>query len=339
MARGLAVMFMIFIHAQLFFANESVVESPFGIFNGFVGSVPAAPMFMFLMGIGVNYSRKQDPKVNIRRGAILIAGGYLLNFLRGYLPGVITAVRSGAESDWKLALAELTSVDILHFAGLALIMFGLFKLARASLPAIALTGLVLAAINIPISLIKVENFWLSSVAGLIWGTNEYSYFPFLTWQFYPIAGYVFGSYLIRCTNKKLFYRNALVASVVVFGGGLLFFNLLLGLPNGLMTEVGYYHHPLSDNLTFTALVIAEISLLFLAVRKVSPILEKIFLRWSRNVTPIFFIHWIFITWSALVIPKGSLGIFAFIGFLCVIIPASDLSAQLYVSVKKKIRGQ
>jgi len=52
-ARGLAVLFMIFIHSQLFFADFSVSDSYFGAFNDFVGMVPSAPMFMFLLGVGL----------------------------------------------------------------------------------------------------------------------------------------------------------------------------------------------------------------------------------------------------------------------------------------------
>lgn len=60
-ARGLAVLFMIIIHVQLVFANAGVWDTLLADINDFNGDIPAAPMFMFLLGIGINYSRKNQP--------------------------------------------------------------------------------------------------------------------------------------------------------------------------------------------------------------------------------------------------------------------------------------
>lgn len=327
-ARGLAVLFMIFIHAQLFFANSDVADSAFGVVNDFVGMVPSAPMFMFLLGVGINYTRKNDPVLFFKRGIKLILAGYLLNLLKGFIPCIINAYNTMDISYVYEGIAELMYVDIFHFAGLAMIMFGIFVKLTMKKPAIIVSAIVLSALNIAMLNVKVNSFWLSSFTGLFWGSSEYSYFPFLTWAFYPIAGYLFGSLLIRCTNKKKFYvLTALISSAVFFGGTFLF-NVVMKLPNGMISDSGYYHHILTDNITFTGLVVLEIALLSFLVPILPTFLEKIFARWSKNVSPIFFISWIIITWIALIIPMNSLSMLGFIILLIIIVPLSDYLAHL-----------
>lgn len=85
-ARGLAVLFMIIIHVQIYFASPHLLDTHFADFNDFTGDIPAAPMFMFLMGIGINYTRRSDPALMARRGIGLLGAGYLLNFVRGFCP-------------------------------------------------------------------------------------------------------------------------------------------------------------------------------------------------------------------------------------------------------------
>lgn len=336
-ARGLAVLFMIFIHSQIFFANESVSESAFGVFNDFVGMVPAAPMFMFLLGIGINYTRKSDPQLFFKRGALLILAGYLLNFLKGFLPCIVNAYRTADIAYVYEGIAELLYVDILHFSGLAMIMFGVFKLTRSKTWVVVLSAFVLGAVNIALLPVSVTHPLMTALTGLIWGTSEYAYFPFLTWAFYPIMGYVFGSYLIRCNNKKKFYSIMLLISTIVFIGGTYLFNGVLGLPNGMMSESGYYHHILTDNITFTALVVIEIALLSFVAPLLPKDLELIVARWSKNVTPIFFIHWLLITWSALLIVPSSLNMLQFVLLLLVLVPLSDLLAYLYSQRKRNTK--
>jgi len=54
-ARGLAVFFMVLIHMQEYFLNAFSSEKLVGQWIDFFGGVPAAPVFMVLMGIGIVY--------------------------------------------------------------------------------------------------------------------------------------------------------------------------------------------------------------------------------------------------------------------------------------------
>lgn len=277
-ARGLAVLFMIFIHAQLYFANDAVIDSYFGGFNDFVGVIPSAPMFMFLLGVGINYTRKNEPAIFFKRGVMLWLGGYLLNFLKGFLPNLINAYNTADITYIYQGIHELLSIDILQFSGLAMIMFGLFNKFKFGNFAIGITAVILGAINIFALSVEVENYFLSSFVGLIWGTSHSSYFPFLTWCFYPIVGFLFGGLLIHSTNKKKLYLLSGILGAVIFFGGLFLFNYFLEFDSGLVTDGQYYHHIITDNITFTGLIILEIALLSIIVPFIPKFLNTIIAR-------------------------------------------------------------
>lgn len=86
---------------------------------------------------------------------------------------------------------------------------------------------------------------------------------------------------------------------------------------------------------FTGFVILEISILSFIAPFVPKFLQKIASRWSKNVTTIFCIHWVIVTWSTLVIPLQSLEMFSFIMYLIILIPVSDFLANYYINLKTK----
>lgn len=328
-SRGLAILFMIFIHVQLYFADSTVLNSSFGDFNDFVGDIPAAPVFMFLLGIGINYSKKNSPKLMFKRGLYLVLGAYALNLVRGFIPNMINAYYLEDISYLYEAFSELVYIDILQFSGLAMIMFSIFSKLKLKKSSIISIGVLLSLLNILLVNFKVDNLLIASITGLFWGSNSISYFPFLTWAFYPIAGFIFGSYLIRCTNTKKFYIISTISSAIVLIVTIILFNIILGFKTGLETDYGYYHHIITDNIIFTAYVILEISILSFIVPIVPKFLLKIISRWSKNVTPIYFIHWVIITWLALIIPQNSLSLVNFTLILLIIIISTDLLSIAY----------
>lgn len=84
--KGIAVLLMICVHVQEVLSHSAVQHSLFGNIVEFVTCFPAAPLFMFVMGVGIVYSRRQDAGYAIGRGALLLAMAYLLNVARGYIP-------------------------------------------------------------------------------------------------------------------------------------------------------------------------------------------------------------------------------------------------------------
>lgn len=85
----------------------------------FVTTFPAAPLFMFAMGVGLVYSRRQTASYALTRGATLLVAAYVLNALRTYIP-VSIGLKAGLLSQDVIwygdPLMSLLEVDILHFA-------------------------------------------------------------------------------------------------------------------------------------------------------------------------------------------------------------------------------
>jgi hypothetical protein len=283
---------------------------------------------MFLLGIGINYTRKSEPWFFIRRGFGLLAAGYLLNLIRAILPYLVKWWLTQEPGYLTLAWETLICVDILQFAGLALIMFGLLKMTRQRYVIAALAGASFTVFNLLVLNIQTHDYVTSALTGLFWGSNAASFFPFLTWIFYPLAGFLFGALLIRCSDKKRFYVIALsvatliVVVMVVLAG-------VLALDIGLASDYSYYHHSLPGNIFFTAFVVGWLSLWNFLTPRLPAWLVQMLLRWSSQVTPIYFIHWVLIGVGLLVIEFNSLGVWLYMGLALLILGSSDALALMY----------
>ncbi len=333
-ARGLAIIFMVFVHVQMFFSTDELVNSLLGDTVDFLGGIPAAPVFMFLMGIGFLYTKKNDPIQFIKRGILILFSGYLLNFLRGSLPELINYFSDGNKEHLNLMKEHFIEIDILQFAGLSIIFFGILKLAKMNNWGIALLGLSFALLNFVILGIKVDRYFLQAVTGLFWGSSDFSSFPFLSWIFYPISGYLFATFLIRCVNKKLFYKLVLIGSLLLMVSFTFLFVDIFKLDIGMNSEMGYYHHNLSANIIYVLFCLFWISILFFSVQSLPQFLIIQFKRWSKNVTEIYFIHWVMIGWLGLILHEHSAGLILYIILTVSIFAVSDWIS--YLMDKKNI---
>ncbi len=94
----------------------------------FLGSPPAAPVFMFSMGVFfILSSKSNDFKSGMIRGIKLLALGALLSFLRYDLLQVVEGTTTFADAFKNQTLTTLWEVDILQFAGWAYIFMSLIK--------------------------------------------------------------------------------------------------------------------------------------------------------------------------------------------------------------------
>ena len=326
-ARGLAVIFMVLVHVQMMFSKEALVESTIGITVEFFGGIPAAPIFMFLMGIGFLYTRQTDYKYFLKRGVTIWLLGYLLNFLRGFLPELLGYIALDDPEHLNLAIENLIEIDILQFAGLSILFFGFIKWSKINLIGIGMLGLAFALLNYIMLNIQVEGYLLQALTGLFWGSNEHSSFPFLTWIFYPITGYLFATYLIRVANKNSFYKILLLASFLLMMLFILIFVGIFKLDLGMSTETGYYHHDLSANIVYILFCLFWISLLFMITKILPQFIIDQFKRWSKNVTEIYFFHWVLIGWLAVVLYGVEIGLTGFLIISISVYAASDWIAH------------
>ncbi|MGH1391918.1 MAG: hypothetical protein ACRAUZ_17450, partial [Aeromonas jandaei] len=77
----------------------------------------------------------------------------------------------------------------------------------------------------------------------------------------------------------------------------------------------------------------ELAILSYLVRYVPGFIKDIAGRWSKNVTPIYCIHWVIISWLTLAIPGQSLSMASFIVLTAGIVVVSDVLATIYANWK------
>ncbi len=83
LVRGFAVIFMIAVHVLGVYSRTDVYNSLFGSVVDFLGSPPAAPVFMFSMGVFFILSSKTETlKDGLIRGVKLFILSYVFSFLR-----------------------------------------------------------------------------------------------------------------------------------------------------------------------------------------------------------------------------------------------------------------
>jgi uncharacterized membrane protein len=93
-ARGLAVAFMILVHVKILLPGFPL-SNTYSTVIEFLGSPPAAPTIMILLGAGIVYLRHSDPKNLAKRGLKLITINYALNFTAFGLPYLIMFIQTG----------------------------------------------------------------------------------------------------------------------------------------------------------------------------------------------------------------------------------------------------
>lgn len=304
-ARGLAVLFMIWVHVLEMFGNYAVQDSYFSNVIEFLGGPPAAPVFMLLMGVSIAYSRKNQPGKLMLRGLMILLLGYVLNFAREIVPmylGLELDLLSKSDLLPYTMLTIFLQMDILQFAGLALIFLGLLSALRVRRWLYLPLALFFALINPWMWDVQSEIPSIEYLFQLLWGWDYYIFFPFFTWIFYPLVGVVVGDLLIRIRDKRIFYRG-------LFALGLLILIVGLGitLSDADFHFGDYYRHAIGSNLWMTGFVLVWWALIFFFINRFAlpQALQNRVTFWSKNVTVLYFIHWVIIGWSVLLLSYES----------------------------------
>jgi len=218
LARGLAIVFMVLQHAVLLFATGQGEGSVLGKIVLLLGGAPAAPVFLFIMGI---FLGRPDRKIGrgVRRGLKLIALGYLLNLLRSTLPSLFTGPEIASATVPASPLASFWAVDILQMAGLS---FVLLTLLRRYLPFRWVWAILAAAVAFVSPLLW---HW-DGPSGVyaLWGNRDDVFFPLFPWVVYPLAGMVYGPCSFEAEDRgRAVKRRAVIGTLFFAVGGATFF--------------------------------------------------------------------------------------------------------------------
>ena len=341
--KGIAVLLMICVHVQEVLSHSAVQRSMFGNIVEFVTGFPAAPLFMFVMGVGTVYSRRQDAGYAIGRGASLLLMAYLLRAARGYIPwslGIKLGLLAQDAVPYGDVVQSLLEVDILHFAGLCFILIGVLRAAKVPWGAYPVVGLMLGGLNYLVRGIGTGHAYLDSILGLFWGTGETSYFPFLSWVMYPMVGVAFGHILRDSRDKRRLYLQSLLAGCLVLLAAMCVsgfrFMYYMGFPEE--HAYVYYHQDLIGNAVNGSLALVWLAVLYFASGAFPAVVRHKLLYWSRELTPIYVIHWVLIGWLALFIGFNQLMFWQTILAMAMIVVAADRIAAAYAGWRGKRRA-
>mgnify|MGYP003295684810 CR=1 FL=1 len=300
-AKAVCIIFMIVCHA---FEQIPNIEGSAGVFEfiemRIFNTLLGATLFMFCMGIGLAYSRNNDPKKIILRGATLLLIAFALSFIRlPFFAMIINAIFPGS-IPWIDIIIEMLANDILYFAGLAMMLFGLLKLLKFKWWGILIVGFALSIAGNFLNNIEIPNNIGNALVGWFIGTKTTmlegyittSYFPLFNWFIMVASGYSFGCLYKKVQDKKLFF--------LVFG---IISALLVGAYIGICLPNKYLFFQEDFICTYHITTIDAIASMFAAVTvfavyyALSFILPKFLLsgasHLSRYINTVYCIQWFF----------------------------------------------
>jgi hypothetical protein len=146
---------------------------------------------IYSFGGTIVYSKKSDSKILLKRGLLIIIAGYLLNLIQGS-SSLYWYIISRDTELLNVFINTFLAINILQFAGLALIFFSLCRKFQFNNWMIIMIGNVFIISNLFLLNLKTDHVLFKALSGLFWGSSNVSFYPFLSWIIYPIAGYIYG---------------------------------------------------------------------------------------------------------------------------------------------------
>ena len=134
LARAFIIFCLAFIHVTIECTSDEGLCSgiPY-LFDTVIGGPFSAPMYMFVMGVGMCYAKKHKPRDYFIRGFNIFVLGYILNICRYTIPYTIGYAITGDYAVYIEPLLYKTLFnDIFTFAGLAMMIIALFKKLKFS---------------------------------------------------------------------------------------------------------------------------------------------------------------------------------------------------------------
>lgn len=287
--KGIAVLLMIQVHLTELFATPEFYQSLYGKISLLLGGVPAAPLFMVVMGFFIGDVNLKTGKL-IFRGLKLIVWGLLLNI--GLNLHLFYRIFIGT---FQLdPLPYLFGVDILFLAGISILIITLFVKLFQGNP----YPFLIAAFLIPLLSDILPAYTNNSGTGkylmaFIHSSSRWSYFPLIPWLSYPMlgtaAGILYKKYpdkIIKLFSKPFIISIAAVITIIFWSSG---FTISADLPL-------YYHH----GLQFFVWAVSLLIIIVLGMNYLLKLLSKDnilvrYLSWTgKNVTSFYVFQWLLI---------------------------------------------
>ena len=300
LAKAVIILCLALIHCTIECTSEEGLLSgiPY-LFDSVIGGPISAPMFMFAMGVGMVYTKHRTPKDYVCRGLGIGVTGFVLNLCRFLFPFLVGYKITG---DYEKYIAPLPyrifGNDILQFACLAMLLIALFVRLRIPKAAMFLICLGMSLLGTCLNGTDMGTPFLNIFMGYLIGTEDpagmvISDFPLLNWMIIPVCGYIFGTYLLHVTNKKLFYSKVSVVGLLIT---VVYFPIGISNRWGMFGEGQncYYHLTTADAAISLALTIGLLGIYYILCKYLSERVMICVSEISRNINMIYCIHWVFV---------------------------------------------
>ncbi len=286
--KGMAVIFMIQVHLMELFAQQDLYDSLIGKISLFLGGVPAAPVFMIVMGYFIAFGKK-SPGYMINRGIKLFIAGIFLNIgLNCHL------IYNFMFNGWEVNIWQYVfGVDIFHLAGLSLIVIALLSpIIKKNWIFPLIIAFAVAGLSTIIEKNDPGQNLLSYIKAFITGGSEWSYFPLIPWLAYPLTGYAYRLFEVKHQTSGISAKQKLILTGV---SGVLFI-----FTAGYATDVShnlkeYYNHGIVFFLWALSFVVFLSSLFSLLEGEACETGLFKYVKWlGRNVTVVYIFQWLLI---------------------------------------------
>ena len=303
LARAVIIFCLALIHCTIECTSDEGLTSgiPY-LFDTVIGGPFSAPMYMFVMGIGMVYTKKCEPAQHFQRGFRIFITGYILNVFRFLIPYLIGyAITGESEKYVEPLLYKVLGNDILIFAGLAMMLLALFIRLKVPVTVMLMIGIALSGVGTLLTGVDVGYPLGNIFLGYLIGTEDaagmvISDFPICNWLLFPICGYIFGRVLKRVKDKKAFYRAvslpAMLVAVIYFAFGLHYEFGMFG-----EGQNCYYHLNIADAFASLALAVGVLGIYYAIGRVLPKKVVGVTNIISTNITAIYCIHWVLISVS------------------------------------------
>ena len=287
--KGIAVLLMIQVHLIELFASSAISTSAVGDLFMFLGGVPAAPIFIVIMGYFLAFT-KQSALQLFSRGVKLFIVGMLLNVALN-----LNLFISVSQGILKIDIMPfLFGVDIFQFAGISMVIIAALK-KRLEKSFIVTIGLAILSAFLGHYLLNYipQETSLIYLTSFFYGSSHWAYFPVFPWAAYAFLGIAFYQIQqqVDLNKFKSLWIKGVMALLFI---GFLFFTIAYAIELS-ANLLQYYHH----GIQFFAWIVAFLLFYCFFVQEANRLWGNSvvfkYLQWlGKNVTVIYIIQWIVI---------------------------------------------
>lgn len=310
LSKAVVIFFLATIHVYVECSTENQLWGglPY-FFDSILGGPWAAPMFMFSMGIGLAYTRKNSGKDLVRRSLNVACIATLLNVCRFLIPSLVGYAITGDKKMYlELLPYKFFGSDVLQFAAIGMLFMGILKLLKLTPWKIWFVSLAMQLISIPLNNTYFKSVPLNIFLGHFIGIDDgsgleivMSEYPLLVWFMMYATGYIFGLYLKRVKDKDTFYKwitlPLLIIPIIIY---VIEYQMRFGMMGGPGANV-FYHFNTLDLLLCVCTEIGMFGLYYFIVKHLPEKAMRVISSISKNITIVYFIQWVLVWWTANVV--------------------------------------